>query len=233
MDERRSSMRRVRDIGIFPLIISLADLILWFILPMRAHVALNLFLFTSSAIVLSVSVWLLHKKDPKFNFVVAILFTVSMMALFVSSFRYTFIESDLPFWLLSLVIGVMISAVFLALIVRKSKEMKQMPKHPILAYTGLFLVFVFVFFLMVHGFLAHCNYALGSAEGTSETTKILEKDSRHTRKSGTRYYFTVEVEGKELDMEVDASEYYRYEEGDRYTVVRYDGAFDEPFVLPE
>ena len=160
-----------------------------------------------------------------FNEVFVWLGLSSFFVLGIYGFMYSF-ENDsfLPFWAVSLLVGIAGGIFITVIMVKKMKKFGTV-------LIGL-LIAVFITFL-ASIYISHLNYVLDTTEPTTVEAVILDKDVTRRRKSPDEYSFEIEIDGREFDVKVTYAEYEKYEVGDIYSFKKYNGAFGEPFYISE
>ncbi|MBQ7365585.1 MAG: hypothetical protein IJW46_08305 [Clostridia bacterium] len=96
----------------------------------------------------------------------------------------------------------------------------------------LFITVFVMAFLALNSILMHLNFLLDDTPPKEIRTVVVDKRKVNRTKGGDSYYLTVKLGNETLELSVSASEYGAYDEGDPYTVLSYNGAFDTPFYLP-
>ncbi len=149
----------------------------------------------------------------------------SFICLIAKGFVYTFIDVPfLPFWEISLIVGFLISGFVILKWGRGGKLWAKIVGIPLFA-----LVIALVFII----FISHLNFVLDFHEPVECMARIEEKEHHRHTKSPDTYSFSLTVDGKTFDLEVDLLEYERYEEGDTYVFERYQGAFGKSFYISD
>ena len=167
-------------------------------------------------------------KDSSFDFLLFSLGLVSIasfLGTLYEAFSYSFPEHEfLPFWYISLPVGIVIGITFLRWI-RENTKMWQL----ILS----FVVIAALAFFVIEAYLCHFNYILDFNEPTELQAIIEEKDHDNNRKSPDDYEFKLTVDGESFWLDVDVIEYEDYEIGDVYEFRQYSGAFGVRFYVSE
>ena len=168
----------------------------------------------------------IHEREGKFSLkrLPEMIFFIALFALSMYSDYYFVGGNDIPFWLVSVVFGVPIG-IFVGF---KYVKMDSKLHWRIL---GIILSCV-ICFAMVHVFVRHLNYALSTDEPQQYTVVILDKDKDTSGKS-TDYELLVEADGERFWLDVNSTEYGRYDVGDKYRILRYNGAFGKAFFIPD
>lgn len=166
------------------------------------------------------------EREARFSFknLPEMLFFIALFALSMYS-DYCFVGGNvMPFWLVSVLLGVPMG-IFVGF--------KYIDKDSKIYGRILSIVLSCVIcFAMVHVFVRHLNYALSADEPQQYTVVILDKDKDTSGKT-TDYEFLIEVEGERFYMDVNTTEYTRYDVGDKYRILRYNGAFGKAFYIPD
>ena len=167
-------------------------------------------------------------EDSSFDFWLFSLGLVSFMSFLgtlYEAFSYSFPDHEfLPFWYISLPLGIVIGIFFLRWI-RENTKMWQL----ILS----FIIIVALAFFVIEAYLCHFNYILDFNEPTELQAIIEEKDRDNNTKRPDDYKFKLTVDGESFWLEVDAIEYDAYEVGDVYEFRQYSGAFGVRFYISE
>ncbi len=129
----------------------------------------------------------------------------------------------MPFWEISLVIGIIVGIVYWFY-----HKAKNNSNHWIFVFTWVLMTFIIANF-----YASHLNYILDTNEPRQCIAVIEDKEQIHHRKSADSYEFQLTVDGETFDLDVPRTEYHEYEIGDTYVFTRYQGAFNEPFFIAE
>lgn len=149
----------------------------------------------------------------------------SLICLIAKGFVYTFIDAPfLPFWEISLILGLFISVFLILKWGRGGKLWAKVVGIPLLA-----LVIALGFII----FISHLNFVLDFHEPVECTARIEEKEHHRHTKSPDTYSFSLTVDGETFDLEVNLLEYERYEKGDTYVFERHHGAFGKSFYISD
>lgn len=197
------------------------------IVPLRLFVAVLVLSTIALGFVLFI---LLYKKkeltNPNVSFVL-FLGIILMCASVEKGFVYSFVDEPfLPFWEISLVVGGVLGGFSTYVTFKKNEN-----KHSVLAKLGFFLVMVCILTFLLIPYISHMNYFLDFDAPETKTAYIEEKEIKRYTKSPDSHIFKLDVDGKEIELEVDWLEYEKYEEGDKYTFRFYKGAFGVPFYI--
>ena len=167
-------------------------------------------------------------KDSSFDFLLFSLGIVSVMSFLgtlYEAFSYSFPDHEfLPFWYISLPLGIVIGIFFLRWI-RENTKMWQL----ILS----FIIIAALAFFVIEAYICHFNYILDFNEPTELQAIIEEKDRDHNRKGPDDYEFKLTVDGESFWLDVDVIEYEDYEIGDVYEFRQHSGAFGVRFYVSE
>ena len=136
---------------------------------------------------------------------------------------YTFLSSFPSFLIGALVAGCVLSLVVILVWVNRDQG--------IWTRIGIFFVFAIVLTGISMSFISHLNYLLDDSEPQIVVATIEDKQRGGGRKHRYRR-FVFELEGERIRLNVTSDEYSRYDVGDEYILVYYEGAFDEPYFLP-
>ena len=199
-------------------------------LPNRVTLILNIVLpLFAGAVLLFLR---LYFKNCKFGFLKPFLISlciIAPLAVGIKSAVYRFENGSLfVFMAVDFIIGFIVACV----VTVRFGLMKDLEKGIVI---GILIGTFFYVSILTDAYAKHFNYLFDSGEPTAYTVEITDKEThtRHTRGSKTSYYLEVRVEGKRYRIDVNESTYNSYEEGDPYSLARYQGAFGKPFVIPE
>lgn len=199
------------------------------IIPMRAFV--TVLVLSTIALGFVLFILLCNKKrlnDPLVRFVL-LLGMILMVATVEKGFIYSFIDEPfLPFWEFSLAVGVVLACLTTYVTFKMNEN-----KHGVFAKLGYFIVMVFTFAFLLIVYISHMNCFLDFDEPETKTAYIVEKEIERHTKSPDVHVFKLEVDGEEIELEVDWLEYEQYEVGDKYIFEFYKGAFGVPFYISQ
>ena len=151
---------------------------------------------------------------------------VSFMGLGFTVSAYSFYEEPLiPFWEISLAVGLLVSIFVTVKWLWKGTGWG--------GRLGAIALGTILTFFLCWIPLCHLNYLLDFQPPVEEQAVIVEKDVHRNTKSPNHYEFELTVDGETFDLKVGRREYDRYEEGDTYTFKSYKGAFGKPFCIAE
>lgn len=192
----------------------------------RVYLTLCIVVGLISTVGLILMFTLLKDADDVFWFLSAGLLAVaSFVGAIYRAFSYSFPDYEfLPFWYISLPLGIVIGIFFLRWI-RENTKMWQL----ILS----FIIIAALAFFVVEAYICHFNYILDFNEPTEMQAIIEEKDRDHNRKGPDDYKFKLTVDGESFWLEVYPGEYDAYEVGDVYEFRQYSGAFGVRFYISE
>ena len=173
----------------------------------------------------------MNKKDVKKNnnitisFLIIGIFAVIPIILGNSLPPYRYVNATpFPLWYLALGIGVIFGILTFIILKKSGTEIKTC--------IGMLLVVCFMSFCISGVSFAHLNHTLDDSESIRYTTTIEKKK----RLSGGRrvintYKFTVTINESTFEIEVPSDHYYKFDEGDSYTIEYHNGAFNEPYYI--
>lgn len=208
--------------------VAFIGLIEW-LLPSRLTLILNIVLpVLAGAALLCIH---FRFKNLKFGFLKPFLILLccgSLIIVFGKQFLYHYPGG--PFYVfiaVDLIVGLIVAgfaAVKFGLMEDKKKE------------TVIVIFFVALLFasLLTDAYAKHFNYLFDSNEPVEYTTDIIKKrkeETYHRGKNRTIYHLDFRVKGKKYSVQVNKSEYEKYEIGDSYTIELRESAFKKPFVL--
>jgi hypothetical protein len=169
---------------------------------------------------------LLKDVGEGFLFSTAVLLSIaSFLGTLYEAFSYSFPDHEfLPFWYISLPVGIVIAIFFLRWIWGNSK-----------VWTSLlsFVIIAALAFFVIEAYLCHFNYILDTHEPTEVQAIIEEKDHDRNRKGPDDYSFKLTLDGESFWLDVSVMEYEDYEIGDVYEFRQYSGAFGARFYVSE
>ena len=143
--------------------------------------------------------------------------------------RYTFVKSELPFWEISLAIGLIVSIV-VNILYDKRKRWKSKTERIVLRIMVFFITALYSFTLPLFGFW-HLNHSLDSGEAIRYYVEIEDKHSHYSRRGPYSYYFKFTVDGYTFDMDVKLADYNNYDICDSYVIEYHEGALGEPYYI--
>lgn len=200
----------------------------------KAAIAVLVFWFWAQLAVNAVVSVIKHSsllKDAPTMSTLILFFQVS--ALYSINQRYTYINGGFlgfPFFFAALLAAVLIT-VTLAILVYKDVII-FVPEQNItrvVLYVAVFVMSV----VAVDATFCNMNYVFDTDEPTEISAVVEEKRKVDHTKGADSYYITVSAEGRELELSVTFSEFFRTDKGDTVNLLLYDGAFDKPFVIPD
>lgn len=201
----------------------------FFILPSRLGTAIMLFFL----LVPPLAFLLWHKRIQKEKFrervliFVLLFFFASFVRLLFTMFSFSFQSSLLPFFLIAGILGLAGgTALLVKWLWKKSNKWGRV---------GYFITCFFLIAMFTFVNLTALNYALDFSEPQSSAGTVVDKYYRHRsgRKGQGACHLRVSVEGKEISIEVPATEYQSTEIGDTYSLVLHHGAFGVSFYMPD
>ena len=153
-------------------------------------------------------------------FLVAVLFIRSVF----TSDRYHYVDATLfPFWHVALGIGVILGVPTYILLKKSNADNKTC--------IGMFLVVCFLSFCISNVVIAHINHTLDDSEPIRYATTIEKKRLGTGGRRGTTYKFTITVNEDTFEIKVPSDHYYKFDEGDSYTIEYHNGAFNKPYYI--
>lgn len=202
------------------------------VLPFDAIAILSVALFALSLLALAF-VALRDEEDSKIlarvkmiSFVVLLFAALSLL---YQSDAYVFLEKEmLPFWEISLAVGVICGALFA---LKMYKLPHQDGKGQIFAWIFLSLLVVLMITLLVSSAISTLNYLLDESEPTEIVAIIEGKDHVSRRKGPDSYELEFILDGRKISIDVPSSVYRDCEIGDLFTFYRYEGKFGKPFYM--
>ena len=156
---------------------------------------------------------------------VGLLAIASFLGTLYQAFSYSFPDHEfLPFWYISIPLGIVIGIFVLICIWDKEKVWQLILS---------FIIIAALAFFVIEAYICHFNYILDFNEPTELQAIIEEKDHDHNTKSPDNYEFKLTVDGESFWLEVDSIEYGDYEIGDVYKFRQHSGAFGVRFYVSE
>ncbi len=153
---------------------------------------------------------------------------ISTMLLVVGIYDFVFTDGyPKKFLCISVVITVAATAVIIALIV-KGRIPENLAEK---AYEKASLIILAVVFTLVLSYSAcvHMNYIFDNKPTVSTQVTIKNKDIIHGARTVMRFVFYSDIDGREVEFDVDSEDYLHYEIGDTYVVKKCAGAFNEEY----
>ena len=192
----------------------------------RVYLTLCIVVGLISTVGLILMFTLLKDADDGFWFSSAVLLSVaSFLGTLYEAFSYSFPDHEfLPFWYISLPLGIVVGIFFLKWIWGKAKVWQLILS---------FIIIAALAFFVIEAYLCHFNYILDFNEPTELQAIIEEKDHDHNPKGPDDYEFKLTVDGESFWLEVDVIEYEDYEIGDVYEFKQHSGAFGVRFYVSE
>lgn len=205
-----------------------------YFLPYKFYHILELILFVLSVIYLVVClVWAQKDKLYK-NFH----FTNGIIPVFYVGFSYflnLFVllkwietEIDIPAALIAIGLAIAITATIFCAVLNRNRENKKEYVGSLLGVFFLSLCLVVVVPLLT---LEHVNYAFDSSPGVQTEYTVAKKYTTHGgRYSGPGYCLVLEVDGKEIQFDVNRILYEKYQEGETICLYAHEGALDYAYL---
>jgi hypothetical protein len=230
--ERRENNRRKRRFmsdwkeSIPGIVVVTILLLLGEFIDKRVYLTLCIGIGLISMVGLILMFTLFKDADDGFWFSTAVLLAIaSFLGTLYEAFSYSFPDHEfLPFWYISLSVGIVIGIFFLIWIWGKAKVWQLILS---------FIIIAALAFFVIEAYLCHFNYILDFNEPTELQAIIEEKDHDYNTKGPDDYEFKLTVDGESFWLEVDATEYDDYEIGDVYKFRQYSGAFGVRFYISE
>ena len=232
--KRRSRTKKKQDLLSLCLIVFCSlflplYLFSFFILPSRLGTAITILLLFVPP--LAFLLWRKRIQKEKVRermliFVILLVFA-SFVRLLFTMFSFSFQSSLLPFFLVAGILGLAGGVAILAKWLWKSSSRW--------GRVGYFAVCFFLIAMFTFVNLSALNYALDFSKPQSNVGTVVDKYYRHRsgRKGRGSCHLRVSVEGKEISIEVPATEYQGTDIGDTYLLVLHRGAFGVSFYMPD
>lgn len=135
-------------------------------------------------------------------------------------------EFHMPLSVLGFAAILSVSITILSAILIKNRKDK-------VEYFGKLIGIFFAVFILVFGtpimVVTNTNYIFDKSVGEPIQSIVTEKDSSYRRRSGSHYYLTLQIDGEEIDMEVEKVVYICYDVGDTITLYKHEGALRYPY----
>lgn len=154
------------------------------------------------------------------------------MYCFFAMDRYTFVNTsaDLHFWVIPLLISIF-SAVICAVLLYKRKIVLK--DNRVSERICLPIVIFGLCFSILWSTLCNLNYILDTSVPTAYSSSIVSKEIRTHSRGPADYIFRVRINGDIVEINVSSVQYDSHDEGDPYPILLYDGAFSDPYYIPQ
>lgn len=201
------------------------------VLPFDAIATLSIILLAFSVAVLIFSAL---RNDEEESKILARIKTISFatllfaaLSLLYQSDAYVFLEKEmLPFWEISLAVGVICGALFAVNTLRNQNE-----KGQIIALILISLLVALIITIVVSSAISTLNYLLDESEPTEIVAIIEDKDHNRRRKGPDNYELEFLLDGEKVSIDVPSEVYRDSAVGDLFTFYRYEGRFGKPFYM--
>lgn len=145
-----------------------------------------------------------------------------------------YIDSEIPFWLPSLIICLIVSSLAIVFSLKKYNKDKNNPKKKLKTknageLVSFNIVMVMAGFLLPWMLLSSLNVVLDTTTPSYETFEIVDKDIDTGPRRVTTYNLELEKGDIKINIAVSELVYYEYEIGDEIVVSIYNGAFKERY----
>ena len=137
--------------------------------------------------------------------------------------RYHFVDSEFPFWIVALVVGVISSIALAGLLLRKESDVWQ--------FFGKLFLLILLLFLLIQAALCNLNHAFDKGEAIRYYVEIEEKYYNTSRRAPNTYKFRVTVDEYTFNIVVPLSDYNSHDVGDSYVIEYHEGALGEPYYI--
>lgn len=146
--------------------------------------------------------------------------------------RYTFVNNpeDLHFWLVPVLVSV-VPTVVCAVLLYKRKIVLEDNR-----FSERFLLPIIVFgcsAAILWSTINNLNYALDTSAPTVYATSIASKSIQRHSRGPNDYVFCVNINGDSVTMYVSHEQYDAHNVGDPYPILLCDGAFSDPYYIPQ
>ena len=142
--------------------------------------------------------------------------------------RYSFVNSEFPFWEVSLGVGLIVC--ILVDIFYASRRKWESKAEKIVMRILIFLLTLLLSFTVLLFGLWHANHLLDLGEAERYYAEIEDKYSLYTR-GASSYYFTFTVNGDTFEIDVSSYDYNSLDVGDSYVIEYHEGALGEPYYI--
>lgn len=214
----------VSDIVIYSLTV-----LAFFLNPFYPTVRVRMAVASIFDLVLLLAALILYFTKRKWATTPAICGVSSLVVVILLEMRIQAIDNALHYWVVSLLIALLLTAGFVAILIVKPATFTELENSPSKAKTTLKVIFSFTLFLAAFGLVYFSatawNYAFDRSPVVEEAFTITKKDLRKSVYSPTRYEFTLQNGDTEVTLEVSSDDYSSYSEGDTYEVSINQGAF--------
>lgn len=146
--------------------------------------------------------------------------------------RYTFVYSPekLHFWLIPVLVSVVPTVIFAVLLYKRKIVLEDN------RFSERFFSLILVFACsaaILWGTVNNLNYALDTSAPTVYAASIASKSIQRHSRGPNDYVFFVNINGESVKMYVTHDQYDAHDAGDPYPILLCDGAFSDPYYIPQ
>lgn len=146
--------------------------------------------------------------------------------------RYTFVNNpeDLHFWLVPVLVSAVPATVCAVLLYKQKIVLKDN------RFSERFLLPILVFgcsAAILWTTFNNLNYALDTSAPTVYAASIASKSIQRNGRGPNDYVFFVNINGESVKMFVTHDQYDAHDAGDPYPILLCDGAFSDPYYVPQ
>lgn len=146
--------------------------------------------------------------------------------------RYTFVYSPgkLHFWLIPVLVSVVPTVIFAVLLYKRKIVLEDN------RFSERFFSLILVFACsaaILWGTVNNLNYVLDTSAPTVYAASIASKSIQRHSRGPNDYVFFVNINGESVKMYVTHDQYDAHDAGDPYPILLCDGAFSDPYYIPQ
>ena len=157
--------------------------------------------------------------------IIAILMLLALLVV-LSMLSYTGAQR---MWIPVVIGGVVLSAAALSVFIKYFKDFEYF-KQTKSERTASYILLILLCFGISYTGIATLNYAFDDSS-TQLSVQVLDKKVRAGARQLTSFYFKIEIEEKETQLDVPANVYYSTEVGDYIEIKLYDGALGYSYYI--
>lgn len=157
--------------------------------------------------------------------IIAILMLLALLVV-LSMLSYTGAQR---MWIPVVIGGVVLSAAALSVFIKYFKDFEYFKQRKSELIASYILLILLCFGISYTG-IATVNYAFDDSS-TQLSVQVLDKKVRAGARQLTSFYFKIEIEDKETQLDVPANVYYSTEVGDYIEIKLYDGALGYSYYI--
>ena len=213
--------QRLTGVGVVIAIISIFGYLVMDFISKKAELNI-LFCLIVANIVYSLAEFIKNSKKSKVTFGLAIYFGLIYM---LNGQYFGFSDESVRFYIIAGVLSIIASISIIYLFI-KNKSLKALEITDKISTIFLTICFSFAFIFSSY---ANLNYSLDLSEPTKANCIIADKFYIHSYRSPESYKFSFELDGKVVEVEVEESDYSKYDIGDKFTLNHSKGFFNDEY----